>query len=72
MQSTCGLLPQNECDCHFLAAQEPWIIGLLATQCLLLVLVLVYRKNWNLNMVIMVAAGKLLMNMDFASVQTMQ
>ncbi|CAK0787368.1 hypothetical protein CVIRNUC_010588 [Coccomyxa viridis] len=41
---------------------EPWIIGVLATHCLLLVLVLVFRKNWNLNMIIMVAAAAAVYN----------
>ncbi len=43
-----------------MSLQEPWIIGLLACHLLLLVLVLVFRKSWNLNLVIMVSAGELL------------
>ena len=41
--------------------QEPWIIGLLASHLLLLVLVLVFRKSWNLNLIIMVSAGTFLL-----------
>ena len=60
-----------ETDHYCLAAQEPWIIGVLATHCLLLVLVLVFRKNWNLNMIIMVAAGMLLKIMSLPFTQIM-
>ena len=38
--------------------QELWIIGVLASHLLLLLSVLVFRKSWNLNLIIMVSAGE--------------
>ena len=45
---------------------------LLASHLLLLVLVLVFRKSWNLNLVIMVSAGKLLAFCAFSSLPAQQ
>lgn len=47
----------NRRQAHVVALQEPWIICLLATHLLLLIMVLVFRRSWNLNLIIMVSAG---------------
>ncbi len=39
--------------------QEPWLIALLALQALLLISVILFRKSWNFNLVVLVLAGML-------------
>lgn len=42
-----------------LLVQEPWLIGLLTFQALLLGSVIVFRKSWNYNLIVLILAGKL-------------
>ncbi|BDA42922.1 probable transmembrane protein 18 [Coccomyxa sp. Obi] len=42
--------------------KEPWLIALLAFQALLLVSVIVFRKSWNFNLVVLVLAAGVVYN----------
>ncbi|CAL8467438.1 g6976 [Coccomyxa elongata] len=42
--------------------KEPWLIALLALQALLLISVIVFRKSWNFNLVVLVLAAGLVYN----------
>lgn len=40
------------------AAQEPWLLGVLALQALLFLSVIVFRKHANYNLFVLILAGK--------------